>query len=171
VELDAATAPELEGGVDVFGDEGDLGAAADEFVIFGAAFGGDEGENGAAVGRSDGDPASAKLELGVGDDGEAELADVEVEAAIVIADEDGGLEDAEIGVGAVRWGRGWVDEGLGRRTVRGEEGGFGVHDGLLCWWAAALAGSRGRLGLRGFAYLRILSKYWWMFLVDGSGRG
>ncbi|WP_433985196.1 hypothetical protein RBB78_18930 [Tunturiibacter empetritectus] len=33
MEADAAVAPELVGGVDVLGDESDLGVAADEFVV------------------------------------------------------------------------------------------------------------------------------------------
>ncbi len=71
IEADAAAGPEIVGGVDVFGDEGDLGGLADEAEIFRAAGRGDEGEDGAAVGRGNGDPA-AEFEALVGDDAEAE---------------------------------------------------------------------------------------------------
>ena len=89
--------PELVGGVDVFGDEADLGVAADESVFFGAGFGSDEGEDGLTVGRGDGDPAAVEGEIDVGEDAEAELVDVELEASFVVADVDGGFEDAQVG--------------------------------------------------------------------------
>ena len=47
-------------------------------VVFGAGLGRDEGDDGRAVGRSDGDPAAVEVEAGVGNDAEAELVDVEL---------------------------------------------------------------------------------------------
>jgi hypothetical protein len=58
--------PELVGGVDVFGDEADLGVAADEMVFFGAGFGSDEREDGLTVRRRDRDPAAVEREIDVG---------------------------------------------------------------------------------------------------------
>src|SRR5271170_7069281 len=97
VEADAAFLPELVGGVDVLGDKADLGVAADESVVLCARLGRYEGDDGSAVGRSDGDPAAIEVEAGVGDDAEAELVDVELEAQIVVSDVDGAFEDAQIG--------------------------------------------------------------------------
>ena len=74
----------------------DLRVAADEAVFFGAGFGGDEREDGLSVRRCDRDPAAVVGAGDVGEDAEAELLDVELEAAVVIADVDGGLEDAEV---------------------------------------------------------------------------
>ena len=62
MKVDAMALPELVGGVDVFGDEADLGVAADEAVFLGAGFGSDEGEDGLTVRRRDGDPAAIEGE-------------------------------------------------------------------------------------------------------------
>ena len=96
VEADAESLPELVGGVDVLGEEADLGVAADEAVFVGAGFGSDEREDGLTVGRGDRDPTAVVGEVDIGEDAEAELVDVEVEASVVIADVDGGFEDAEV---------------------------------------------------------------------------
>lgn len=132
--MDAAAAPKFVGGVDVFGDEGDLGGAADELVVLGAALGRDEREDCAAVGRGDSDPAVAELEAGVGDDGEAELVDEEGKAAIVVADEDRRGEDAQVLALFARAGRGGVDKMSHGCGACLEGCGFGGHVDLpeLC---------------------------------------
>jgi hypothetical protein len=67
--------------------------------------GGNEGKNGEAVGRSDGDEAFPGLKLDVIGEVEAELVEVEAEAAIEIADEDLRGMDTEVGGGLRRgWG-------------------------------------------------------------------
>ena len=111
IEADAAFGPFLIFGEDVFGDESQAGGAADEFEVERVGLGGDEGEDGLAVGRSDGDEAFAGLELGVVGEVEAELVDVEAEAAVLVADVDVDGVDAEVGggiAGLVR-GRTWGD--------------------------------------------------------------
>src|SRR5271154_902940 len=92
----AAAAPEIVGAVDVFGDEADLGLAADQAVFVGAGFGSDEGEQGCAVRRGDGDPTAIAGIGDVRDDAEPELLDVEPEALILVADVDGGVEDTKV---------------------------------------------------------------------------
>ena len=70
---------------------------ADAFVVLRAPFGSDEGENRTAIRRSNRHPASAKLKLGVSNYTESQLAHIKLHASIMIANEDGGLEDSEIG--------------------------------------------------------------------------
>jgi hypothetical protein len=120
--------PELVGGVDVLGDETDLGFAADETVFVGPGFGSNECEDGLTVRRSDCDPAAVVSAGDVGKDVEAELVDVEVEASFVIADINGGFEDAQ--VGALRtlraiWAE-WLHAGRGGWF---EGSGAGCQDG------------------------------------------
>ena len=120
--------PELIGGVDVLGEEADLGVAADEAVLIGAGSGCDECEDGLAVGRRDRDPSAVVGGVDVGEDTEAKLVDVEVDAAVDVADVDGGFEDAEVRtLGALRAiGAEWFDSGGGGRFEdsrgRGHEG-------------------------------------------------
>ena len=97
IEADAAQGPLLIFRDDIFGDEDDLRGTADEFVLHGIGLGSDEREDGGAVGRRYGDEAFAGLELDVVGEVEAELVEVEAEAAIEIAYEDLGGMDAEVG--------------------------------------------------------------------------
>src|SRR5437867_10566364 len=90
-----------------------MGGAADEPVLEGPGLGGDEGEDGGAVGRGNRDPALAGLESGVDDESEAELADVEAEAPVEVAHEDAHRVDAEEGRGDTR-----REGGSGRRAGR-----------------------------------------------------
>ena len=101
-EADALSRPLLEPAGDVGGDENDLRGAADELVFDGPRSWGDEGEDGGAVGRGDGDPALAGLEAGVDDEPEAELVEVEVEAPVEVVHEDPHGMDAEEGRGDIR---------------------------------------------------------------------
>ena len=98
VEVNAPEGPFLIFRDDIFGDEDDLGGTADEFVLHRVRFGSDEREDRGAVGRGDGDKAFAGLELLVVGEVEAELVEVEAEAAVEIADEDLGGMDAEVGL-------------------------------------------------------------------------
>ena len=102
IEVDAAERPLFVFRDDIFGDEDDLRGTADEFVLHGIGLGGDEREDGRAVGRRDGDQAFAGLELDVVGEMEAELVEVEAEAAVEIADEDLRGMDAEMGRGRLR---------------------------------------------------------------------
>ena len=58
VEPDAALAPRLKLGKDVFSQEDDLRGAADEFVFFGLAFGSNQCQDCAAIWRRDPSPNS-----------------------------------------------------------------------------------------------------------------
>jgi hypothetical protein len=82
--------------------------ATDEAEFFGAGFGSDECEDGLTVGRGNGDPTAVVGEIDIGEDAEAKPVDVEVKGSLVIADVDGGFEDAEVralrALGAV-WAR------------------------------------------------------------------
>ena len=94
--LDAAGAPLAKFGQNVFGDERDMGVAADELVFRGVASGRGKGEIRVAVGRRDDDPGTAGAGARVEDKLKAEGFDVEADAAIEVADEDGdGLQAQE----------------------------------------------------------------------------
>src|SRR6202050_5333100 len=94
---DPAATPQLEGRVDILGDERNLRIPPDELVVLRATFGSDEGENRTAIRRSNGHPASSELEASVGKHTESQLVHVELQASIMVANEDGGLEDTKIG--------------------------------------------------------------------------
>jgi len=97
VKADAALGPFEELGGDVFGDEDDLGGATDELVLSGAGLGGDQRENRGAVGRSNGDPAIAGLQVGVVGHMESELVEIKAQAAVLIAHENIDTVKAEVG--------------------------------------------------------------------------
>src|SRR5258707_157221 len=105
--------PLLEPHGHVGGDEDDMRGAADEPVLGGPGRGDDEGEDGSAVGRGHRDPALAGLEVGVDDESEAELVEVEAEAPVEVAHEDAHRVDAEEGRGDTR-----REDGSGRRAGR-----------------------------------------------------
>ena len=119
LKLHAALAPFSEFGDDVFGDKSDVSRMADEFVCFGVWLGGHEREIGSAVGRSDGDPAAARLNAGVENEVETKLVKVEREAALQVADVDSKGLKAKVGVLAVEANRGIVCP-LGGRAGHGQ---------------------------------------------------
>ena len=121
--MNAAFGPFLEFGDDVLGDENDLGGAANELVLLGVGLGSDEGENGGAVGRGDGDEAVAGLKLGVVGEVETELIEVKAETAIEIANEDVDAVDAEVRAGL---------EG-GRGSGHGRDYKASGWDAEFCW--------------------------------------
>ena len=118
MKADTAFGPFLKFCDDVFGDEDDIGGAADEFVFGGLGFRDDEGEDRGAVGRGNGNEAFAGLEFGVVGEMEAELVDEKADAAVVVADKDVDALDAEVGGGL--WG--WCAGGHGE-IIRRREGG------------------------------------------------
>jgi hypothetical protein len=120
LEANAALGPFLVFGEDIFRDESDAGGAADEFEVEGVGLGGDEPEDGLAVGRGDGDEALAGLEFGVVGKVEAELVDVEAEAAVLVADVDGDGVDAEVGGGIRGWCWGEHEEIIRRGVEEGK---------------------------------------------------
>ncbi len=98
IEADAAEGPLFIFRDDIFGDEDDLRGTANQLVLYRIWLGGNEGKNGGAVGRSDGDEAFPGLKLDVVGEVEAELVEVEAEAAVEVADEDLSGMDAEVGL-------------------------------------------------------------------------
>lgn len=107
IEADAAARPLFIFRDHIFGDEDDLRGTADELVLDRIWLGGNEGKNGGAVGRSDGDEAFPGLKLDVIGEVEAELVEVEAEAAVEITDEDLGGMDTQVRGGI----RGWCGGG------------------------------------------------------------
>ncbi len=107
LEADAAFGPFLIFGEDVFGDKSEAGGAADEFEVKRVGLRGDQGEDGLAVRRGDGDKAFAGLQFGVVGEVEAELVNVKAQAAILVADVNVDGVDAEMrrGIRSWCWGR------------------------------------------------------------------
>lgn len=99
IKVDAAERPLLIFRYDIFGNEYDLRGTADQFVLESIGFGSDERKHCGAVGRSYGDQTFAGLEAHVVGQVEAQLIEVEAQAAVEIADEDLGGMDAEVGGG------------------------------------------------------------------------
>lgn len=93
---DPAAAPKLEGRVDILGYESNLRMLANALIVFGATFGSDQRENRTAVRRSHCHPASAKFKAGIRNYTESQLAHVKLQASIMVAHEDRGLEDTKI---------------------------------------------------------------------------
>lgn len=97
LEADSTFGPFLIFGEDIFRDESEASGAADEFEVERIGFGDNQRENGLAVRRGNGDEAFAGLEFGVVGKMEAELVDVEAEAAVLVADVNIDGVDAEVG--------------------------------------------------------------------------
>ena len=117
MKADASFGPFLKFCEDVFGDEDDIGGAADEFVFEGLGLGHDQGKDRGAVGRRDGDEAFAGLKLGVVGEMEAKLVDEEADAAVVVANENVDALDAEVrGCGNGGHGRDYKTRRGGGRT-------------------------------------------------------
>ena len=72
--------------------------AANKFVLGGLGPGSDEGKDRGAVRRRDGNPTLAGLQPSVNDEVEAELVQIEAEAAIEVANVDANGVDAEEGI-------------------------------------------------------------------------
>ena len=119
LKTNATSEPFAELGGYVFGDESDLCATTDEFVLWRCGFGRDEGEVGGAVRRRDADPTATSVAAAVEDELKAELIKIEGQTAIDIADEDGDGLEAQIGAGAVEGKDGSVGK-KARRTAHAE---------------------------------------------------
>ena len=98
VESNAAAAPFLKFGIDVFREKLNAGVAADQFECIGVGCSEGEGDVCAAVRRRDFDPAAARLECVIDNDAEAKLVHVETHAALLIADENHNEVQREIGL-------------------------------------------------------------------------
>src|ERR1700760_3452480 len=95
VKMHSTAAPQFKRGVDIFCDETDLGWPTDELVVFRTTLGSNQCKDRTAVRRCNCNPA-AKFETTVRNHAEPELIHVEVEASIVIANENIGLENTKI---------------------------------------------------------------------------
>ena len=119
LEGNAAAAPISELGEQIFGDEGDVRVVADQLELFGGGRGGDQGEIGGAVWGSNGDEGAAGFDAGIEDELEAEKVDVEIDAAIEIADKYGDRLQTEVRFLAVEADRG-VGEQVAGKIAHGE---------------------------------------------------
>jgi len=102
LEAHAASGPIAEFGENVFGDEGDRAGVADELELRGIGIRLHEDEIRRAVGRGHYDKAAINGFAGVESEGEAELVDIEIDAALEVADKKRGGLQAQVRVGAVQ---------------------------------------------------------------------
>src|SRR6266567_898524 len=86
----------------ILGDKGDRHGPANELELFRAGVRRDEGEVRSAVGRGDGDRATAGLNAGVKDQLEPELFEVKVQALVEIANVNGDRLEAQVRVLAIQ---------------------------------------------------------------------
>ena len=119
-EANASAGPFADASGDIFRDENDVGGAADEFLLRRIFAGHDKHKESVAFRRRDGHPALAVLESSVKGELEAELIEIEVESAILIANVDIDAMDADVGLSLVR-----------RRSGRREIGRGAAHGGII----------------------------------------
>src|ERR1700722_4041903 len=81
--------------MDIFGDKANVCVAPDVFVIFGAAPGSDQRQDRTAIRWRDRHP-TVKFEAAIGNYAKSELIYIEFQASVVIAYEDGRVEDTQI---------------------------------------------------------------------------
>jgi hypothetical protein len=115
IEANSAVGPFLIFGEDVFGDKRQARGAADEFEVERVGLRCDQREDGLPVRRSYGDEAFTGLQFRVVREVEAELVDIEAQAAVLVAHVDIDGVDAEVGRGL----RGWCGCGHGEIIRRG----------------------------------------------------
>ena len=109
LKLNAALTPFPELGRDVFGDKDDLGGPADELVLSRPGPRCNKREHRRSVGRGDRYPAGTGRKAGIEGQGESQLVQIESQASVVIANEDGDMLKTEIGVLPIQAWSGWVD--------------------------------------------------------------
>src|SRR5262245_40103040 len=97
VTTNSALTPLLMHGIDIFSDENNLPCPADQLIFFGAGGRSDKRNDRAAVRRRDRYPAANAFNVVVGHQTESELVQVELQAPIMIADENRGEENAQVG--------------------------------------------------------------------------
>ncbi len=100
-EANSATSPLAVGGHDIFGNKSDRRRVANQLVLSGVGFRGDQGQHGRAVGRCDADPALSGLKTHIEGQTESKLIQVEPQASVLITNEDVDGVDAEVGVVAI----------------------------------------------------------------------
>ena len=106
-ELDATLGPLVILGKNIVGNKSNLRSAADKLVLSGRRVRFDKREYRGPVGRSHRDPALTGLKMGIIDQTESELLDVEFQASILISNENLDRVKAEIGIFAIR-ARRWL---------------------------------------------------------------
>ena len=102
MEANPALGPFAELGGDIFGDENNLRGPPDELVLFRAGLGSYKREHGCAIGRGNRNPAVTGLKPGVADQTESKLFQIEPQAPILIANENGDVLKTEVGVLSVQ---------------------------------------------------------------------
>src|ERR1700724_999413 len=92
MEADPAAAPQIVGGIDIFGDEGNLCVPPDQLVVVCATLRGNQCQNRTSVRWRNCHPP-AELEAPIRHNAEPKLIDIEAPAALVVPHEDVGLDD------------------------------------------------------------------------------
>src|ERR1700722_4357818 len=139
MEMYSTAAPQFVNGKDIFGKETIRRTPADAFVVLRAPLGSNHRQNSAAIRRRDCDP-TAKLETTIGNHAESELIDIELQASVMVAYENIGLENTQIRSLFARAGRGMIHVRPLQPLRSGAPGNFRFRaqvDLLSAWNAAA----------------------------------
>src|SRR5215510_9842600 len=92
-----ALEPLLINGIDVFGDENNLPRTANKLIFFGVGGRSDERKDRVAVRRRDRYPAATAFKAVISDQTESELVQIESQALILVANENRGEKNAQVG--------------------------------------------------------------------------
>ncbi len=102
MKFDPALAPFLEFGSDVLSHKNDVRAPANELIFFGVGLRSNKRKDRGAIRRSNRCPAITGIQMGINDQVEPELVQVESQASILIADKDRNVVQAEMELLSIR---------------------------------------------------------------------
>jgi hypothetical protein len=92
MKMHPAAPPQVIGGIDIFGDKANLCGPADKLVVLRAALGSNQRQNRTAIRGRDRYP-TVKFETAIGNYAESKPVYIELQASVMIAYEDVGLEN------------------------------------------------------------------------------
>jgi len=101
VKMDAAAAPLVELRENILCQERRGRRPADELVLFRVRLGRNEREHPCAVGRSNGDPPVSGRQAGICGQPKPELVQVETQASILVADENGNRVQTQVEIPSI----------------------------------------------------------------------
>jgi hypothetical protein len=111
MKMNPALTPLLIHGIDIFGDENDLSRPANQIIFFRAWLRRDKRNNRAAIRRRHRYPAATAFKAVISNQVESKLIQVELQASILIANENRGEENAQVGRLAIQAQRGPIPPG------------------------------------------------------------
>jgi hypothetical protein len=98
LKMNAALTPLLERGINIFGDESNLTGPANELEFFRFGLRSHQYKDRAAIWRRNSYPAVTGFEADIGDQPESKPVQVELQASLLVANENGALENSQVRV-------------------------------------------------------------------------